>query len=152
MKKVLRLFLIILLLGIIVIQFFPTMKNKSDMVPATDLMQSHEVPSQVATLLHNACYDCHSNNTNYPWYNHIQPLSWFLEGHIKEGKKHLNFSKFANYSQQKQKEKLEHLVKLVNEDKMPLTSYKILHAEARLTDAERQRIVDWAEEMLKDYR
>lgn len=141
----------ILLIALIVIQFFPTMENKSDVVPATDLIQSHEVPSQVATIMHNACYDCHSNNTDYPWYNHVQPSSWFLEGHIKEAKEHLNFNEFNTYSRKKQKEKLENIRQMVDEDKMPLTSYKLLHWDANLSKSERKKITDWVDEELKNY-
>jgi len=150
--KVVKIILLILLGTFIIIQFFPTMKNKSDVVPATDLITSRAVPSQVATLLHNACYDCHSNNTNYPWYNKVQPLAWFLEGHIQDAKRELNFNRFETYSRKEQKDFFEDIAFLVKNDKMPLSSYQFLHAESRLSEKEKQQIVNWAEEALQDYQ
>src|SRR5699024_960998 len=115
--------LLLLFIVVLIIQFFPTLKNTSNEVPTTDLIQSREVPSHVATLIHNACYDCHSNNTDYPWYNKVQPWAWYLEGHIKKAKFALNFNEFETYSPDKQRKKLENMQKLVEEKKMPLTSY-----------------------------
>ncbi len=150
--KLLRYILIILVVGLIVIQFFPTMENKSDLVPATDLIQSREVPSQVATLLHNACYDCHSNNTNYPWYDKIQPFAWFLEGHIIDAKRGLNFNEFETYTPKKQQKKLKGIRFVMEKDVMPLDSYKLMHAESRLSKEERQAIINWVDDELKNYQ
>lgn len=149
--KTVRRILLILVVALLLIQFFPTPKNKSDEVPVTDLISSREVPSHVATLVQNACYDCHSNNTDYPWYNRVQPWAWYLQGHIQKAKSKLNFNEFETYSQIKQKKKLENMHTAIEENTMPLTSYKIMHAEGRLTKSERKQILDWIEEELKDY-
>lgn len=150
--KTYQIILLIFIGFLIVIQFFPTLENKSDVVPATDLIKSHdEMPSQVATLLRNACYDCHSNNTDYPWYDQVQPIAWFLEGHIQKAKRKLNFNEFQTYSLEHQKKKLEKVRHALQENLMPLKSYKILHSEGRLSQEERQQIIDWIDQELKNY-
>lgn len=149
--KTLKLIFGILLLALILIQFFPTMKNISNDIPSTDIVQSREVPSQVATLVHNACYDCHSNNTKYPWYNRVQPFAWVLEGHITDAKRKLNFNEFETYDREKQKKKFQLMRKLIQENKMPLSSYKMMHAESRLSSDEKKMIIDWIEDELKNY-
>lgn len=149
--KVLRLILGILLVSLIIIQFFPTTDNISNEVPNTDVIQHRQAPSHVTTLVQNACYDCHSNNTKYPWYDKVQPLAWILEKNIENGKRELNFNEFETYSRKKQQEKFEEIIEMVEENEMPLTSYKILHSEGRLTSAERKQITDWAKEELKHY-
>lgn len=99
--KILRPLIGIIILTLIIIQFFPTLNNVNDEVPTTDVIQTRKAPSQVATLMHNACYDCHSNNTKYPWYNQIQPFAWILERDIIDGKRDLNFNEFETLSPEK---------------------------------------------------
>lgn len=151
LSKLGRYILYILLITLIIIQFFPTLNNKSDEVPTTDIIKSRKIPSQTATLIKNACYDCHSNNTDYPWYNAVQPISWYLEGHITNAKSGLNFNEFETYSTKKQKKKFQNMKFVVEENKMPLTSYKLMHAEGRLSKAERKEIINWIEDELKEY-
>ncbi len=142
--------LLIIILALIVIQFFPIKKNTSNEVPTTDLILVNEVPSQVATLIHNACYDCHSNNTNYPWYDKIKPFAWYLDKHIKDGKAHLNFNLFEKYSLKKQQKKLREIKEVIQKDKMPLTSYQLMHAESRLSKDQQQAIINWVDQTLKN--
>lgn len=149
--RVLRVILAILLISLIIIQFFPTTDNISNEVPTTDVIQHRQAPSHVTALVQNACYDCHSNNTQYPWYDNIQPLAWIFEKNIKDGKRELNFNEFETYSRKKQKEKFEKMIEVIDENKMPLSSYKILHSEGRLTSSEKKQITDWVEEELKGY-
>lgn len=149
--KTLRLILGILVLTLLVIQFFPTMENIQNEVPSTDLIQHRTAPSQVATLVHNACYDCHSNNTQYPWYDKIQPFAWILESHIIDAKRKLNFNEFETYDRDKQKKKFLSMRNLIQENKMPLSSYKMMHSESRLSSEEKKMVIDWIEEELKNY-
>lgn len=102
------------------------------------------VPAEVDTLLRRACYDCHSNATTYPWYANVQPVGWWLEKHVRDGKRHLNFSEFATYSAKRATHKLEEMVEEVRERHMPLASYTWLHPQAKLSDAEVKTLVDWA--------
>ena len=139
-KKIL-LFLLIVFVGI---QFVPTTRNQSTEILDTAITKSFEVPQNIQTLLKKSCYDCHSNNTDYPWYNKVQPVSWFLEHHIKEGKEELNFSEFGSYSKRKQKSKLKSLISQVEDGEMPLASYTLIHSDAKLSESEKKEIMDWA--------
>lgn len=135
--------LLALLVVFILIQFFRPKKNISEGVQANNIETKYAVPADVKNILHKACYDCHSNNTKYPWYNNIQPVTWWLEEHIKDGKKELNFDEFTNTSLRRQYHKLEEIEEQVKEGEMPLKSYTIIHKNAILTDAEKNAVYAW---------
>ncbi len=100
---------------------------------------------EVKALLISACYDCHSNATAYPWYTNIAPVSWWLKHHINEGREHLNFSEWGNYDAEKKAHKLEELAEEVEEGEMPLSSYTITHADAKLSLKQREQFVKFIE-------
>jgi len=135
----------ILLIVFVGIQLIPTERNQNYSVPKTDFMAVNRVPKNVKIILHTSCYDCHSNNTNYPWYSHIQPGSWFMANHIKEGKEELNFSEFGNYSIRRQKSKLKSIVGQIKSDEMPLTSYTIIHRNAIIPIENKAVLINWME-------
>jgi hypothetical protein len=139
LKKI-GIFLGIVFVGI---QFIPTNRNLSDEMLLSDFMIVYEAPKTIETKLKISCYDCHSNNTYYPWYNKIQPVAWFLENHIDEAKEELNFSEFGNYSTRKKKSKLKSIISQIKDDEMPLTSYTLMHADAKISEAERKEIMEW---------
>ena len=103
----------------------------------------YEAPEDISQLLTSACYDCHSNYTDYPWYNRIQPVGWFLQNDIQEGKKHLNMGDFGSYSSGRQQGELESMIELIENDEMPLPVYKIMHPDARLSEQEKQELTSW---------
>ena len=148
MKNV-KIIIIILLVAIVVIQFIPVDRNQSDNVPKTDFMLVNDVPSDIKNKLQVSCYDCHSNNTQYPWYNKVQPVAWFLEGHIKEGKAELNFNEWDSLSNRRKKSKLSSIIKQIESGEMPLTSYTLIHKEAIFSEEETQKVVKYMEN-LKD--
>ncbi len=131
------------------IQFIPTKRNQSESVPNTDFMIVNNVPNNIKATLQTSCYDCHSNYTSYPWYNTVQPVAWFLENHIEEGKAELNFSEWDNYSNRRKKSKLKSIVSQIKDNKMPLSSYTFIHKEAVLDNTKRQEILNYITE-LKD--
>lgn len=145
--KILKKLLIVLLIVFIVIQFFRPEKNLSDTIPATDFIAMTNPSPAIETTLRSACYDCHSNNTNYPWYNEIAPVSFMIAEHIKDGKKHLNFSEWGTYSAKKKAHKLEELVEEVEEGHMPESSYTWMHADANLTKEQVAELNNWAEDL-----
>ena len=110
MKVFFKRFLIIVLIAFLAIQFFRPVKNISAAVAVNDISAKYPIPEDVHAILKASCYDCHSNNTKYPWYNTIQPVEWFLADHVKEGKKELNFNEFAGYKVAKQYRKLEEII------------------------------------------
>jgi len=136
---------ILLALGIIfvAIQFIRSERNINEQPSPTDIAKAFTVPDSVKVILKNACYDCHSNNTVYPWYSHVQPIGWFLTKHITQGKDELNFSEFGSYSTRKQLSKLEEIEDVINDDIMPLPSYKLMHKDAQLTNDEKALIINW---------
>lgn len=137
--------LLVLLIGLIVIQFFQPARNHNSRVLSTDLAENYNVPAGVQAVLKSSCYDCHSNNTSYPWYSRIQPFAWLLAGHIKEGKAELNFSEFGTYSFRKQKSKLKAIESSINNGSMPLWTYTLIHTKAKLSGEEKKLLINWAE-------
>ena len=140
--KILKLVGLAVLIALVGIQFIPTRRNINPEVPSTDFLLNYKVPEEVERLLRISCYNCHSNNTSYPWYSKIQPVGWFLESHINKGKAELNFSEFASHSVRKQKSKLKSMVNQIEKDEMPLSSYTFIHRDARLSQVSKKTIVD----------
>ena len=143
MKKFLKRLFLVLLLAFIVIQFFRPEKNISTVTSANDITTKYAVPADVQTILKTSCYDCHSNNTAYPWYNNIQPVAWWLKNHVDEGKKELNFSEFASYRIGRQYRKLDEVNKQIKEGEMPLESYTIIHGNAKLSEQQKLVVASW---------
>jgi len=141
-----------LLLLLVAIQFVRPAKNQSSEMSVNDISKAYNVPENVNAVLKKACNDCHSNNTVYPWYSNIQPVAWWLDGHIDEGKTELNFSEFASYSPKKQHHKLEEVIESVKEGHMPIKSYTWIHKNAILTEAEKLALSDWADNLRKEIR
>ena len=130
-------------MALVVIQFFPIILNESDYVPQSDFMVENQVPATIKNRLQVSCYDCHSNNTDYPWYSKIQPAAWYLEDHIQEGKDELNFNEWAEYSDRRKNSKLRSIISQIEEDKMPLDSYTLIHKDAILSDEDKRVIIDY---------
>jgi hypothetical protein len=105
------------------------------------------VPDPVRQVLRKACYDCHSHETRWPWYAYVAPVSWYVHHDVEHGREHLNFSAWNRYDAKEQRELFEEIDEEVSERSMPLPIYVSLHAEARLTNAERRALTDWAEGM-----
>jgi hypothetical protein len=113
--------------------------------PVTEL---YPLPPDIDSVFRAACYDCHSDSTRYPWYASVQPVGWWLNNHIEEGKKRLNFSEFSSYRLRRQFGKFKDIASEIAEGGMPLGSYLIVHTDAKLTQAQKDRIASWAEAMM----
>lgn len=109
-----------------------------------DIAHIVQTPDSILTMLRVSCYDCHSDSTNYPWYDRIAPISWWIGNHVKEGKRELNFSRFGEYTTRRQTKKLKETAELIEKEEMPLSSYTFIHNDAKLNEAERKLLVDWA--------
>ena len=138
-----------ILILLVTIQFVPYEKNLSN-DQEFDLAKSYNVPDNVQTILKGACNDCHTNQSSYPWYASIEPVGYWINHHIEDGKKDLNFSNFTNLPLRIQNHKFEEIVEMVEEKEMPLESYTYfgLHPEANLTDDERKTLVNWAKDQM----
>lgn len=133
-----------LLVVLVLLQFYRPEKNISSVVADTDLIASVQPADEVAAILKDACYDCHSNNTTYPWYAEIAPVSLWIDHHVQDGKKHLNFSEWTTYSNKKKAHKLEEVAEELEKGGMPLKSYTLLHENSRLTPEQVEMLSSWA--------
>lgn len=139
-----------LLTGILIaIQFFQPVRNQSVQVKNMGIEKVMAIPDNIQAILKNSCYDCHSNNTRYPWYASIQPGAWWMASHIKKGKADLNFDEFGDYSRRRQNSKLKSIVSSVEDETMPIPSYLLIHKNAALSKAEQTLIKRWAEQAQK---
>jgi hypothetical protein len=135
---------IVIIAGLLIIQFFRPARNRSNKILETDITKTYVIPATVEQVLKTSCYDCHSNNTNYPWYANIQPFGWLLANHIREGKAELNFSEFGSYTSRRQKSKLKGIENSIKDGSMPLESYTLMHREAFLSKEEKALLLDWS--------
>lgn len=133
-----------LLVTFIVIQFIQPARNQNGQVMPTDIEKTVVVPANVLGILKRSCYDCHSNNTHYQWYSHIQPGAWLMAHHIKTGKAMLNFSQFGDLYNRKQQSKLQGIINQVKDGEMPITSYTLIHKNAILTTEQKTILLNWA--------
>jgi cbb3-type cytochrome oxidase cytochrome c subunit len=126
----------------LILQLFPISKNQSKEY-SKDISTIEKITLDVKNILQSSCYDCHSNNSNYPIYASIQPIAWWLQHHIDEGKEELNFSEFAGYSPRRRFHKLEEIKEQIVEKEMPLYSYTIVHTQAKLSEQQKSILINW---------
>ena len=150
MKKIFKTIGWILLIALIAIQFFHPKKNEAAGDQPNALTKVHAVPDNVNAILKKACNDCHSNNTVYPWYSKIQPVDWWMDNHVKEGKGHFNIDEYSNRPLRYQYHKMEEVIEQVKEGEMPLNSYTWIHKDAILTQAEKDALIGWADGIIKN--
>lgn len=146
--RILKIILFAILVVFIVIQFIQPAHNENGQVLQTDISNYYHIPDNVQALLKNACYDCHSNNTVYPWYAYIQPVAWLLEQDIKKGKEKLNFNEFSSYSRRRRTSKLKNIEDRIKDGTMPLRSYNWMHKNSRLTKEHKTLLIDWIEKTI----
>ncbi|MEJ5050994.1 heme-binding domain-containing protein [Chryseobacterium culicis] len=152
MKQILKMILVFVLFVFIAIQFYqPALNVDKGEVAAKDFTRLYKMPSEVKTLFQNSCYDCHSNNTNYVWYDYVQPARTLVEDHIKNAKDDLNFSEWETYSNRKQERLLNSIKEQILNRQMPLSSYTLMHRNAKMSDDEIKIITEWLNEQSKVY-
>ena len=142
-----RKILLIVIIILVVIQFIRPARNISTTPSAHDISTEYTVPDSIKNIMAVACNDCHTNNTRYPWYANIQPVGWWLQNHVNEGKRHLNYSEFTSLEKKKQYKKMDETAHEVKEGDMPLNSYLWIHHDAELTQAQKDMIVNWAQQL-----
>lgn len=127
-------------------QLKTTDKSPIAINPESDFLTMEQAPQEVAELMQAVCYDCHSNQTEYPWYSHIAPVSWWLEGHIENGRGKMNLSVWDEYSEEQQDTLKMKIAGLIEKKWMPILTYKITHADARLSEEQRNILIAWLKE------
>ncbi|HNU16015.1 MAG TPA: heme-binding domain-containing protein [Chitinophagaceae bacterium] len=141
-----------LLAAFIIIQFIHPKKNKAEGSQPNYIGNNFSVPADVKTILEKACNDCHSNNSNYPWYANLQPVHWWMEKHIKDGKKHLNYDEYTSRPLRYQYHKMEETIEMIKEGEMPLNSYTWTHKDAKLSEQEKTKLISWAESVMDNMK
>ena len=132
---------------IVSIQFFRIDKSNPASDPKVDFFIVEEVPEDVQAIIKTSCFDCHSNNAVYPWYTNVAPVSWWVKQHIDEGRDELNFSEWGTYSIKRKLHKLEEIEELIEEGEMPLNTYLWVHGEAKLTEQQQKKLINWTKEV-----
>ena len=143
MRKIVKVILLLALAAFVVMQFIRPDKNESGYETVKTFESETFVKDKLAVMLKAKCYDCHSNQTEYPWYAEIAPASYWLSDHVKDGKKHFNVSAWEQYSAKKKDHKLDELIEMVEDGEMPLDSYTWLHDD--ITNDEKEALIKWAQ-------
>lgn len=141
--KLFKRILIIGLVAFIAIQFIRPEKNLRTAPSEGEIGRHFDVPPELRAVLRNSCYDCHSNNTRYPWYAEVQPVGWILASDISEAKSELNFDEFGNYSRMVQYWEFGKIQEQVENREMPLPSYLMMHPKAELSADTKARLINW---------
>jgi Haem-binding domain len=147
MKKHFKWILGLLVVVFIGLQFTNPARTNPPVV--SDLMATNPPPPDVAAQLHDSCYDCHSYETKWPWYSHIAPVSWLVASDVKDGRRHLNFSDWPHSLPDREARRWEDVSEELGYDEMPPAKYTWMHPKARLTSAERQHLINWADQQAK---
>ncbi|WP_298882346.1 heme-binding domain-containing protein [uncultured Polaribacter sp.] len=141
-----------LLLVLIIVQFFGPEKNEGSLTSLEAFISETNPPENVHKILKESCYDCHSNVTKYPWYSNITPVNYWMNDHVKVGKRKLNFSKWNEYSLKRKEHKMDELHEEVEKKHMPLDSYTWTHSEANLSQDQIDAVVAWGKKVQTDYK
>lgn len=149
--KILKKLGLLLLILFVIAQFFSPEKNEGNTEDLTAFLNETKPSPEVQKILETTCFDCHSSHTNYPWYDKITPVNYWLAEHVEDGRKHLDFSKWSDYSVKRKDHKFEEIAEEVEEHKMPLPSYTWTHSEANLTQDQIKAIVDWVNQVRVGY-
>lgn len=149
--KILKKIGLLLLVTFIIAQFFRPEKNEGDLTSVEAFYADTNPPEDVKMILKNACNDCHSDYTRYPWYSNITPVNYWLADHIKHGSKHFNISKWNDYDDKRKDHKLEELIEMVEAKEMPLPSYTWTHGDAKLSQAQIDAVISWAKTVRTKY-
>jgi hypothetical protein len=136
-----------LIIVLIIIQFIRPSKNRSGDT-SKDISTLYETPPDVKAILQRACNDCHSNTTIYPGYAEVQPIGWWLNDHVEEGKRHFNLNDFSVLKVAVKKKKLEEFIDQIRKNEMPLSSYTLIHRDAELSEADKQTMYTWCQKII----
>ena len=146
MKRIISRIFTLLAIAFVGIQFFHPKGNLSN-DQTNDISKKFLVPPTVQATLKTSCYDCHSNNTVYPWYSKIQPVDWWLNDHVQDGKGEVNFNEFASYSAGRQYRKFFEIGEQLEKGEMPLGSYTLIHKDAIINETQKSEVLAWVHAM-----
>jgi len=139
MKNIRKIILLIIVGIVIIIQFIPV--DRTNPPVTADLW----APEDVKEILKNSCYDCHSNETDWPWYSYVAPVSWLVSNDVKDARRHLNFSDWENMNMSARKMMLDEIWEEVVAGEMPLSIYTLMHSDAKVSDEQLKFIFKWTQ-------
>jgi Haem-binding domain len=134
---------------LVAIQFIPVDRTNPAVDPAKAIFAAGIVPDDVSAILRRSCQDCHSDQTHWPWYSHVAPVSWLVASDVHGAREQLNLSEWSSYSNSRKDDKLEEICKQLQEGEMPDGKYTLIHASARMSQAERALVCKWTEQARK---
>ncbi len=137
------------LVGFAMIQFIPTDKVNKPVDHKLNFVEVNKTPDKIANLIKGACYDCHSNETVYPKYAYVAPVSWSVKSHVNEGREHMNLSVWKAYNPELKESILNKSVQTLQNRTMPMPGYIVYHKDANLSNAERVLLIQYFEGLLK---
>jgi hypothetical protein len=141
MSKKIKISFLVLVLLLLVIQVFPVNRRLHEWDPGDDFINTRKIQPELSLVIRNSCYDCHSYFTKYPWYANIAPVSWLIQGHVNEGRAHVNFSTWKQLPANERSQLLRKCAGEIGEGGMPLASYRLMHPEARLSREEKEALI-----------
>jgi hypothetical protein len=150
--KYLKFALAIIGVALVAVQFVRPARNHTPPVPGAGIDSRFPVPGHVMQVFKRSCYDCHSDSTVYPWYAEIQPVGWWLNSHIEQGKRGIDFDRFSTYRPMRQYSKFRDIIEQLQKDEMPIGSYLFIHRYARLSPDEKEEIIRWSGAMMDSMR
>jgi cytochrome c551/c552 len=143
LKQILQLSTVALLVLLIALQFIRPAKTNPVSEPALDLKAHAAAPAEIQAIFERACRDCHSNQTDWPWYSHVAPVSWLVADDVRLGRQQLNFSDWGKYSARQAENKLEEICGVVQAGAMPPRTYLVMHPQAKLSEAHVNALCTW---------
>lgn len=147
-RKILKVTLIIIIVAFAAVQLFPKQNDNNGSITGENFIgYKYPIPANVEAVFKKACYDCHSNQTYYPWYASLQPVSYWLADHVNEGKRKFNFSEFLTYTAWKQFHRMEDVEEQMTNEEMPLTSYTLIHRDAVIDDSTKNLLINWSKDV-----
>ena len=143
LRKILKWAVIVVTVAFVCAQFYRPAMTNATVDPSRTVEARLHVTPEVKAILARSCNDCHSNQTRFPWYSYVAPVSWTLASHIREGRDHLNFSDWASYDEEDQDRLLHNICSITRRGVMPLHNYLFIHRDAKLTDSDVKTLCDW---------
>jgi hypothetical protein len=147
-----RRFFFIGVVVLLLIQLLPSGRSNPPVVPAHTIEQTLTVPADVKVILDRSCRNCHSNETVWPWYAHVAPVSWLMVGDVNAAREDMNLSEWGEANADAQRDTLLEVCRQVKKGAMPLSSYRLLHREAALSAADVTTLCNWSEQARKDLK
>lgn len=148
MKKGIKLTGWTILVLVIVVQFAPVERENPVTDQNLDFFVATEMPADVQSVFKNSCYDCHSNETIWPWYSYVAPVSFVITHHVEEGRDQLNLSSWGEFDPDEKKGILKHMKKEIEKGEMPLAGYTVLHGNAKMTEERKALVIQWIDKAL----